>query len=417
MGNKSTRENPEDNAHPSEVEAPTDAELSYFQMAKLGYEQLVHAIIRPPRCQYEAKHLGPPIFPFAGRNIRRKDFELHNIRGLLVVCSLWEPEDRGDERLPCVIYMHGNSSARVEALPQLTLALSLGCTFFAFDFAGSGLSEGEYVSLGYFERDDLQIVIEYLRGTNMTSSIALWGRSMGAATALMHGERDPSIGAMILDSSFADLTLLAESMVEKGKEAGYSVPSFVVKLAIRFIRSSVQKAAHFDIKELSPLKHVASCFIPALFAAGSGDKFVPPSHSQLLYDSYAGEKSIHILDGDHNTPRPADFFQITAVFLIAALSIPDDRICREGLGFAGSGLGAWTVGKRITRLSSVGNKPVSVVEGVKIYRPIHDTKDGSAATDVLSFDEMLTLNLLVNTYLLQFTIYFLPVVCRSRMVI
>jgi dienelactone hydrolase len=41
-------------------------------------------------------------------------------------------------------------------------------------------------------------VIEYLRDTGKTSTIALWGRSMGAATALLHGERDPSIAGQIL---------------------------------------------------------------------------------------------------------------------------------------------------------------------------------------------------------------------------
>ena len=34
---------------------------------------------------------------------------------------------------------------------------------FCFDFAGSGLSDGEYVSLGYWEKEDLAKVIEYLR--------------------------------------------------------------------------------------------------------------------------------------------------------------------------------------------------------------------------------------------------------------
>ena len=46
---------------------------------------------------------------------------------------------------------------RVEALPQLSLALTLGATLVAFDFAGSGKSGGEHVSLGYYERDDLQV--------------------------------------------------------------------------------------------------------------------------------------------------------------------------------------------------------------------------------------------------------------------
>ena len=93
--------------------------------------------------------------------------------------------------------MHGNSSARLEGIPQLTTVLSIGATLLSFDFSGSGLSDGEYVSLGAYEKDDLKTVIDYLREEGFTSSIALWGRSMGAATALLHGERDPSIAGMV----------------------------------------------------------------------------------------------------------------------------------------------------------------------------------------------------------------------------
>jgi acetyl esterase/lipase len=101
---------------------------------------------------------------------------------------------------------------------------------------------------------------------------------MGAATALLHGERDPSIAGMVLDSAFADLTMLAEEMVEKGRQHGLFAPSIIVKIAIRFIRSSVMKLADFDIRTLSPIEHADKCFIPALFIAAEGDEFVPPHH-------------------------------------------------------------------------------------------------------------------------------------------
>lgn len=44
---------------------------------------------------------------------------------------------------------------------------------------GCGLSEGEYISLGYYEKDDLSVVIKYLRESGKVSTIGLWGRSMG----------------------------------------------------------------------------------------------------------------------------------------------------------------------------------------------------------------------------------------------
>lgn len=161
MGNKaqSKERSSSSNSDGSDsVDGPAD-QPSYWQMAKQGYQELVNAIIRPPRCIYEMKHLGPKVFEFCGKSFQRIDFELTNPRGLKFVCSQWEPLPafRQNDILPCIIYMHGNSSARLEALAQLSLALSLGVVFFAFDFAGSGLSDGEYVSLGRYEKDDLEV--------------------------------------------------------------------------------------------------------------------------------------------------------------------------------------------------------------------------------------------------------------------
>lgn len=62
------------------------------------------------------------------------------------------------------------------------MLLPSNITVFAYDFSGSGLSEGEYVSLGYYEKEDLKSVVEYLRLEGKTSKIGLWGRSMGAHT-------------------------------------------------------------------------------------------------------------------------------------------------------------------------------------------------------------------------------------------
>ena len=285
--------------------------------------------------------MGPRLFEFAGKQFQRIDFELLNPRGLKIVCSIWEPtpECRSNKVLPCVIYMHGNSSARVEALTQLTVVLSLGATLVSFDFTGSGKSDGEYVSLGAFEKDDLKCVIAHLRGLGTTSSIALWGRSMGAATALLHGERDPSIAGMVLDSAFADLQVLAEEMVEKGRQHGLYAPNFLVSIAIRMIRGSVQKAADFDIKSLCPIQHAHKCFIPALFVAAEGDEFVPPHHSQQIYQRYAGDKNIIIVEGDHNSARPRFLYDSASIFLVHVLQIPDSFIL-DNTGAGSRPLGA-----------------------------------------------------------------------------
>ena len=224
--------------------------------------------------------------------------------------------------------MHGNSSARVEVIPQLSYLLCLGLAVFSFDFAGSGKSDGDHVSLGYYEREDLMCVIAHLRATNVVSTIAIWGRSMGAATALMHGDRDPSIACMILDSPFADLTQLAEEMVEKGREQGIAVPNFAVAVALRLIRGSVKRQANFDIKHISPIAHADKCFIPALFVAGEHDDFIHKRHSEALHAKYAGDKNMIVVEGDHNSPRPKFMFDSASIFLQTCLQIPNSWALR-----------------------------------------------------------------------------------------
>ncbi len=117
------------------------------------------------------------------------------------------------EKYPAIIYCHGNAGSRRDADDIVNLLLPLGISVFTFDFSGSGMSEGELCSLvpssvrcsspfmamrlldaddvcdlrvqGFHERGDLQCIIRSLVENPRVTRIGLWGRSMGAATALM----------------------------------------------------------------------------------------------------------------------------------------------------------------------------------------------------------------------------------------
>lgn len=243
--------------------------------------------------------------------------ELINYRNQKLQCSHFEPEVRVADKLPCVVYLHGNSSSRVEALSCVQVLLKFNISVFCLDFSGSGKSDGEYVSLGYYERDDLAIVIEYLRQTDSVGCIGLWGRSMGAATALLHGDRDPSIAGMVLDSPFTSLRHLAEELVDVF--IGVNLPKWIVSMALNLIRSSIKTKARFDINELSPISHVDKTFIPALFVAAESDTFIHPDHARKLHALYAGDKNLVVVEGDHNSARPKFFIDSVAIFFYNTL--------------------------------------------------------------------------------------------------
>jgi len=348
-----------------------DSGPSYYAQAKEAYEQVICAIIRPPRCQYEVRQLGPHTFDFVGQKFKRTDLTLRNSRGMAIACSHWEPVVRSQAQLPCVIYLHGNASARLEALPLLSLVLSMGATLFSLDFCGSGHSEGDWVSLGAFEKDDLDAVVQHLRIPGQgTSTIALWGRSMGAATALMYAERDPSIAGMVLDSPFASLEQLAEELVEKGREQGVYAPSVLVSIALRFIRSSVLDRAKFDIRDLSPLKAAKSCFVPSLFVAASGDAFIAPHHSKCLHDACVSDgKNLILVDGDHNSKRPVFMFDSVSIFLQAYLQIREEAMLPDGMQFAASQEMPW-------KRPYAANKGFSLSSMLDIFSPKNRDESG-----------------------------------------
>lgn len=81
------------------------------------------------------------------------------------------------------------------------------------DFAGCGISEGEYISLGYFEKFDAKLVMDYVKKEKPITEFGLWGRSMGAATTLMTAlKEDDTIRYIVMDSSFTSIKNLCKDI-------------------------------------------------------------------------------------------------------------------------------------------------------------------------------------------------------------
>eukprot|EP01133_Synstelium_polycarpum_P010917 gene10917-12722_t len=260
------------------------------------YDSLCNMVIRPPRCQYILDDMGPKSFALGGLSFIRNDFELINSRGLAIQCSHFKPVEyySSGKQQPCVIYCH----------------------VLSFDFSGSGLSGGDYVSLGYYEKEDIATIVSHLRETGKTSTIGLWGRSMGAVTSILYAKEDPTIAGMVLDSPFSSLVKVAEELVLSTVQ---KMPKLMISLGIKMIRGSIKKRAHFDIKELDITPITENVFIPALFAHGKEDTFVKPHHSEKLFEKYSGDKNRLVLDGDHNSDRPDFFFDAVCIFFINTL--------------------------------------------------------------------------------------------------
>ncbi|CAN0890925.1 Uncharacterized protein YqkD [Linum grandiflorum] len=262
-------------------------------------EQFINFVIRPPRADYNPdQYLWEKDFTLASRAYKRQDLEatfgtlfcllqLTNTRGHTLQCSHYVPSPfPEDTPLPCVIYCHGNSGCRADANEAAVILLPSNITVFTLDFSGSGLSDGEYVSLGWHEKDDLKAAVSYLRSKKNISCIGLWGRSMGAVTSILYGAEDPSIAGMVLDSAFSNLFDLMMELVDVYK---IRLPKFTVKMALQYMRRVIQKKAKFDIMDLNCLK---------------------------------GDKNMIKFDGDHNSSRPQFYYDSVSIFFFNVLHPP-----------------------------------------------------------------------------------------------
>ena len=285
---------------------------------KITYESLWKAIIRPPRDDYEEEELGSPEFTIERRHYIRKDFELLNFQGYLIKVSMIEPviRERPQEIMPCVIYLHANASSRIEGLHIRRFLLKRNINLCVFDFQGSGMSEGDYISLGYHEKHQVKNIVDFVEKYPGVGKIGLWGRSMGAATSLIYTSMDKRIKATVADSPFEDFRKLAKEMVL----SQIKIPGFLVEGALSIIGKSVKNKNGMDINEIKAIEAVKKCNVPVIFIHARDDELVPYHHSEDLLENYNGNiKELKSVNGGHNGRRPSPLMEYVGDFFATHL--------------------------------------------------------------------------------------------------
>jgi len=297
-------------------------------------------LIRPQRAKYVEEQLvggRGGLFRMNGKACARKDFVLPNDRGDQLQCSLYFQGRRMEdaEGKNCVVYLHGNCGCRLDANDVVRLLLPEDICVCCLDFAGSGLSGGEYITLGKREPRDLKIIVTFLRTIGLVQ-IGLWGRSMGAVTALryLHIERDLTISGILVDSPFTTLVNLIHHLVSQK-----NVPRFATSAALYFINRKVQALAGFTINDVDTVASARECWVPALIAHGEEDTLIPCEYSRAIVASYSGDCQLMLVKGDHNDARPIKFQRRARAYfkrlLRGGLKKPEDLFGGDDPGRAG----------------------------------------------------------------------------------
>lgn len=180
-----------------------------------------------------------------------------------------------------VILVHGKNASKQDVISGKIVELSgvffdSDFTVLTIDLRGHGESDGNRYSYGFFERYDVLGAVDFLIEKGYEpASIGILGISMGGGAAIGAASIEPSIGALALDSTFADLNPLIEELGEK--ESG--VPTFVLPGAFLMNRLIYG----YDLTKIRPVEDLAKYAPgPVLILHCRADAIVGMWHPETL---------------------------------------------------------------------------------------------------------------------------------------
>jgi pimeloyl-ACP methyl ester carboxylesterase len=170
----------------------------------------------------------------------------------------------------CAVLIHGYGDAKVGAIAWAPLFHSLGYHILAPDLRAHGESDGRHTTAGFFERHDLNQMLDQLRAARPTdtSTLILFGISLGAAVALAAAESRDDIAAIVLECPYTEYSHAVRAHAAALNMPAPSLVPTVLKLAQR------TSGARFD--EVRPIDLIPQIKCPVMVISGECDPFAPP---------------------------------------------------------------------------------------------------------------------------------------------
>ncbi|NCB91736.1 MAG: alpha/beta hydrolase [Clostridia bacterium] len=161
-----------------------------------------------------------------------------------------------------------------------------GASYLLIDQRACGESEGEYMTYGAKESEDVRLWAQWLVDQcGRDCRIFLHGISLGSATVLLTAAKElpGQVAGVIADCGY---TSAWEEFSHQLTHMG-PLPSDWVLNAVNLL---CKKKANFDIHDAAPVEAVKQGNLPHLFFHGTADKFVPYYMMQELYDACTAPK-------------------------------------------------------------------------------------------------------------------------------
>ena len=187
-----------------------------------------------------------------------------------------------------IIIFHGYSGNKGSMLDKADVFNELGYNTFLIDFMGSGSSEGNQTTIGFYEAEEVKSAFNYIKEKG-EHNIVLFGTSMGAA-AIMKSVNDFKLeaSALILECPFGTMLETVEARFKVMK-----VPAFPMAHLLVFWGGFQNNFNAFAHNPEDYAKHIES---PVLLLYGAKDINVSRDETEAIFKNLSGTKYLGIYE-------------------------------------------------------------------------------------------------------------------------
>jgi len=204
-----------------------------------------------------------------------------------IVLEGWFVRPAGDTHNSCALLLHGIADSKSGAAGFAPMLLAGGYSVLLPDSRAHGNSEGEFVTYGLLEKQDVLEWTRWLRGNGCDRIYGL-GESLGASVLIQASAMGPAFRAIVAECPYADLKAMAAYRVRDVLRAPRWISAGLSQLIVRGGMIFARLRYGLDFDQVSPVLAMAQSKTPVLLIHGTQDEQTPYWHSQRLAAANTG---------------------------------------------------------------------------------------------------------------------------------
>lgn len=205
----------------------------------------------------------------------------------------YRPKDSYDNKTMVLVHWHESNHKAMYPIAEFFLEQDFNVVL--YDAPAHGANTAKRVGFGYYEKDDLERVITYVKSKmSKENTIGALGQSMGGTTVAYYSGTEhakDNLDFAIIDSAFTSMDAIIENEINKN-----SIPS-LTKLIVKLGSISNKVMYAFSFEDVSALDSIKKNEIPTLIIHSKADTTCPFSMGEELFHAIPhGNKNFVIFD-------------------------------------------------------------------------------------------------------------------------